>query len=112
MRMDEGVDTGPVLARRSLGIGPQETAGELLDRLAGQGADLLIPTQRGLANRHVETQPQNDTAAGYSPKLTRKQRRAERVEAQRVARQNATNKNKGIRPWILPGFARWKNIPM
>ena len=71
MRMDEGVDTGPVLARRSLGIGPQETAGELLDRLAGQGADLLIHTLRGLANGHVEPQPQRDTGAVYAPKLTR-----------------------------------------
>jgi protein-disulfide isomerase len=51
----------------------------------------------------VEESP--EVSIDDSPKLTRKQRRAERVEAQRVARQNATNKNKGIRPWILPGFA-------
>lgn len=71
MRMDEGVDTGPVLAQRSLGIGPQETAGDLLDRLAGQGADLLVHTLRGLATGHVQPQPQNDAGAVYAPKLTR-----------------------------------------
>ncbi len=71
MRMDEGVDTGPVLAQRSLPIGPEDTAGDLLDRLAGQGADLLIHTLRGMANGQVEARPQNDVGAVYAPKLTR-----------------------------------------
>ncbi|MFO7609692.1 MAG: methionyl-tRNA formyltransferase [Candidatus Krumholzibacteriia bacterium] len=71
MRMDEGVDTGPVLAERSCAIGPEDTAGELVDRLAGQGADLLIHTLRHLANGQVEPQPQNDEGAVYAPKLTR-----------------------------------------
>lgn len=71
MRMDEGVDTGPVLAERSCAIGPEDSAGELLDRLAGQGADLLIHTLRRLANGRVEPQPQNDEGAVYAPKLTR-----------------------------------------
>ncbi len=71
MRMDAGVDTGPILAQRSVGIGPQETAGELLERLAGQGADLLIHTLRNLANEQVEPLIQGDEGAVYAPKLTR-----------------------------------------
>ncbi len=71
MRMDPGVDTGPVLASRSVGIWPDETAGDLLDRLAGQGADLLIHTLRNLANGAVTPVPQNDEGAVYAPKLTR-----------------------------------------
>jgi methionyl-tRNA formyltransferase len=71
MRMDPGVDTGPILSQRSVGIGPEDTAGELLDTLAGQGADLLIHTLRGLQNGHVHPQPQNDAGAVYAPKLTR-----------------------------------------
>ncbi|MBE0566996.1 MAG: methionyl-tRNA formyltransferase [Krumholzibacteria bacterium] len=71
MRMDEGVDTGPVLAERSLAIAPEDSAGELLDRLAGQGADLLIHTLRRLANGQVDPVPQNDEGAVYAPKLTR-----------------------------------------
>ncbi|HPF70895.1 MAG TPA: methionyl-tRNA formyltransferase, partial [Candidatus Krumholzibacteria bacterium] len=62
---------GPVLAERGLAIGPEETAGELLDQLAGQGADLLIHTLRGLVNGHVQPRPQNDEGAVYAPKLTR-----------------------------------------
>ncbi len=71
IRMDAGVDTGPVLARRSVPIGPRDTAGELLDRLAGQGADQLIHTLRDLDNGTVEPVAQNDEGAVYAPKLTR-----------------------------------------
>lgn len=71
MRMDAGVDTGPVLAQRAVGIGPEDNGGELLDQLAGQGADLLIHTLRGLQTGHVKPLPQNDEGAVYAPKLTR-----------------------------------------
>nr|MEE4269368.1 methionyl-tRNA formyltransferase [Candidatus Krumholzibacteria bacterium] len=71
MRMDAGVDTGPILAQRSVPIGPEDTAGELLSALAGQGADLLIHTLRNLQNEQVSPQPQNDSGAVYAPKLTR-----------------------------------------
>ena len=42
MKMDEGLDTGPILAMQEVGIGPEENAGELEDRLAVVGAVLLI----------------------------------------------------------------------
>ena len=41
MRMDEGLDTGPVFARSSLAIGPDETSAELAERLSALGAELL-----------------------------------------------------------------------
>ena len=41
MQMDEGLDTGPVLAHRALPIGPNETAGELAERLSQLGAQLI-----------------------------------------------------------------------
>ncbi len=69
MRMDAGVDTGPVLTQRSVGISPEETAEELLERLAGQGADLLIHTLRGVQNGQIEPRPQGDAGAVYAPKL-------------------------------------------
>ena len=71
MRMDAGVDTGPILAQRAVGIGPEDTAGELLDTLAGQGADLLIHTLRRLQNQQITPIEQNDAGAVYAPKLTR-----------------------------------------
>jgi len=71
MRMDAGVDTGPILAQRAVAIGPEDNGGEIIDRLAGQGADLLIHTLRGLQNGHVTPCPQSEEAAVYAPKLTR-----------------------------------------
>jgi methionyl-tRNA formyltransferase len=71
MRMDAGVDTGPVLGQRSVPILPEDTGGELLDRLAGQGADLLIHTLRGLQNGRVAPISQSDDGAVYAPKLTK-----------------------------------------
>ncbi len=71
MRMDAGVDTGPILAQRAVPIAPEDTAGELLDNLAGQGADLLIHTLRGLGNGHITPCDQGTEGAVYAPKLTR-----------------------------------------
>ena len=71
MQMDEGVDTGPILAQRAVPIGPEDTAGDLIDTLAGQGADLLIHTLRDLQNGLVTPEPQTGEEAVYAPKLTR-----------------------------------------
>src|SRR5512139_2910075 len=44
MVMDPGIDTGPIMAQRSLRIDPDDTAGSLSNRLSQLGADLLIDT--------------------------------------------------------------------
>ncbi len=95
MRMDAGVDTGPILAQRAVPIGPEETAGELLDNLAGQGADLLIHTLRRLANGAVTPRPQDDRGAVYAPKLTRT------LSAVRWDRDMVTvhNQIRALNPW-------------
>lgn len=69
MQMDEGLDTGPVLARRATPIGPDETAGELAVRLAALGAELLreeLP--RHLAGALVAV-PQDDARHTLAPLL-------------------------------------------
>ncbi len=71
MQMDAGVDTGPVLAQRAVGIDPDETAGELMSRLSGLGADLMVTTLRGLSSDVPAPQAQNDVGAVYAPKLNR-----------------------------------------
>ncbi len=48
MRMEEGLDTGPIYAERRVSIGERETAGELSQRLALLGGGLLVETLRGL----------------------------------------------------------------
>lgn len=69
MRMDAGVDTGPVLAVAPTPIGPRETGGELLERLGQLGAELLVDRLPAVAAGHLDAVPQTDTGAVYAPKL-------------------------------------------
>ncbi len=71
MRMDAGLDTGPILATRSLPIGPEETAAELHDRLAALGGALLVESLPGLAAQSLVAVPQDDTLATLAPPLSR-----------------------------------------
>jgi methionyl-tRNA formyltransferase len=67
MRMDEGVDTGPILASTETPIGTNEDAGSLGARLAELGGPLLVDALRGLRDGSVEARPQDDRAATYAP---------------------------------------------
>jgi methionyl-tRNA formyltransferase len=69
MLMDEGMDTGPILATAETSIGSDEDAGSLGARLAGIGAPLLVGTLRGLGEGTVEPLSQDHTAATYASKL-------------------------------------------
>jgi methionyl-tRNA formyltransferase len=73
MKMDVGLDTGPVLARRVLSIGPEETAGELTNRLADAGAALLVETLSGWIAGTLVPEPQVNDAATYAPLLEKAQ---------------------------------------
>lgn len=67
MRMDEGLDTGPVLARRVVAIGEQDTAETLMGSLAEAGARLLVETLDRLEDGPLEAVPQGDSGSTYAP---------------------------------------------
>jgi methionyl-tRNA formyltransferase len=67
MRMDEGLDTGPMLLAEAVPIGPETTAASLHDTLAALGARLIL---RALAE-DPPAMPQPDEGVTYAPKLTR-----------------------------------------
>ena len=69
MRMERGLDTGPVYASRSTPIGPTETAGELHDRLARLGAELAAETLPAVLDGSLEPVPQDEKSATYAPKI-------------------------------------------
>lgn len=72
MLMDEGMDTGPILAQRAVPITSEDTRASLTERLANLGAELLVETlPRWLADE-VKPQPQDDALASYAPKLRKK----------------------------------------
>lgn len=66
MRMEEGLDTGPVCARERAAITPTATAGELHDVLAGAGARLMVET---LAKPQLQFTPQNAEGVSYAKKI-------------------------------------------
>lgn len=69
MLMDEGLDTGPMLHRVEVEIGPDDTTGTLRERLAGLSGDLLVRTLEDIAAGTVTPEPQDDAAATLAPKL-------------------------------------------
>lgn len=69
MFTDKGMDTGDILLTRETPIGSAENAGELTDRLAVMGAQLLIETIRALEAGTLARTPQDHAAATYEPKM-------------------------------------------
>lgn len=69
MRMDEGLDTGAILLQHAMAVGREETAPELLARLAVTGADLLSATLARIDE--IEPRPQHDEDAPLAPMLRR-----------------------------------------
>ena len=70
MRMEAGLDTGPVLTREAVPIGACTTAGELHDTLARIGAGLMVRALAGLERGAIEAQVQPKEGATYAHKLT------------------------------------------
>ena len=68
--LEEGLDTGPVLGTLTETIRPTDTAGDLLDRLAVAGADLLVATLDALEAGAVQPVPQPRDGISHAPKLT------------------------------------------
>ena len=71
MYLNAGMDEGDIIAVRKTPIGETETAGQLMDRLADLGADLLKDTVRAIARGAAARTPQDPALATYAPMLTR-----------------------------------------
>ncbi len=69
-RLEHGLDTGPVYGVVTEPIGPRDTAGELLDRLASTGAQLLLDTLSGIENGSLEARPQPVDGVSVAPRLS------------------------------------------
>ena len=69
MRMDERMDTGPILFQEEIPILQDETAGQLHDRLALMAGDLMIRALNQMAGNPVKESPQDHSMATYAPKI-------------------------------------------
>ena len=66
MKMDSGLDTGPILTQRSVRISPDETAGSLFETLSTLGSDLLIETLSAYFMGEIIPRPQPEAGATYA----------------------------------------------
>jgi len=69
MRLDEGMDTGPVLLRRTEPILETDTAGSLFERLAPLGASAILEALQGLEAGTLREQPQEESLATHAAML-------------------------------------------
>ena len=72
MKMDAGVDTGPILNHVAIKIQPDETGGSLSEKLSVLGGRLLLETLPGYLAGELLPQPQDDNEAQYAPMLNKK----------------------------------------
>jgi len=103
MRMDRGVDTGPVLLTEPLQIAEDDTAGSLLAKLAEVGGPLLLRSIEDLSAGRLSPSPQHEEGATYARRLEKEDGRIDwtrpAVEIGRRVR--------GLSPW--PGaYTTWK----
>lgn len=91
MQMDAGLDTGPMLLRESVPLGPRATASWLHDQLAELGARLIV---RALAEG-PEPVPQGTEDATYAPKLTRESGRLDWAQSADTLDRQA----RALNPW-------------
>jgi methionyl-tRNA formyltransferase len=95
MRIDAGLDTGEILLQREMDIGADETGPELAERMAEEGAPLMVETLHKLAAGEVTPRAQDDSRASHAPLL--------RKEDGRIGwKQPASaiyNRMRGFAPW-------------
>jgi methionyl-tRNA formyltransferase len=106
MKMDPGVDTGPILSQRSLAIEPEDTAGSLSPELAELGAELLLETLPPYLAGELLPKPQHGEAT-LAPMLKKEDGELDfSLPAEGLARQV-----RAFNPW--PGaFTTWQGQPL
>jgi methionyl-tRNA formyltransferase len=96
MLLEEGLDTGPILLQQTVEIGPEQTAVDLFEILAREGAPLMVETLAGLANGTVKPQPQNHEGATFAPILDREDGR---MDFAAHTAHDLYNRWRGFQPW-------------
>ncbi len=95
MQMDEGMDTGPVIACERTPIDPDETSAELGDRLARMGAELLREKLVDFVEGRIDATPQDGAGATMAPILKKEDGRIDWLEPARAVHDRV----RGMSPW-------------
>lgn len=73
MKMDVGLDTGPILTQRSIPLTREDTAGSISEKLSRLGADLLIETLPDYFSGKIQPIPQSEEGMTYAPMLKKEE---------------------------------------
>jgi methionyl-tRNA formyltransferase len=97
MKMDVGLDTGPVFLEQVVSIGPQETGGSLHDRLADVGGAAVVQVLDELAVDSVRSTPQSEDGVTYAAKIDK----AEALIDWRLDAVEIERKVRAFNPWPI-----------
>ena len=103
MKMAEALDTGAVAMRESVTIGPDETAGELHDRLARLGARMMPVALGALEHGTLQLTPQPDDGVTYAAKIEKSETRIDWMKPRKAVHDHC----RGLSPF--PGA--WFELP-
>lgn len=95
MLMDEGLDTGDILLQQAMPILPEDTAATLHDKLAREGACLLLKTLERLESGKLNPIPQDPAMASYVPLLRKKDGHINWA----LPAKDIANRIRGMNPW-------------
>jgi methionyl-tRNA formyltransferase len=95
MLMDEGMDTGDILLQEKIKIDKNNTVGDIHDKLADLGAEIIIKTLAMISNNEIKPIKQDNCLVTYAPKLDEN---VEKIEWNDEA-ENIYNKVRGLNPW-------------
>lgn len=102
MQMDEGLDTGDVLCCEKITIDPEETSGELFDRVTAVGARVLCEVVPAIAAGTLIAQPQDHANACLAPMLNKEMAEFRLTESAA----HIHNWVRGMNPWPVAWFAQ------
>src|SRR5579862_781996 len=77
MKMEEGLDTGPIVAQRRVTIAPDMTTGDLHDELARLGAGLMVIALGALERGSLQASPQPESGVTYAAKVDKNETRVD-----------------------------------
>jgi len=107
MQMDVGLDTGPMLAKKSVRLKPDDTTGSVLQAISTLGAKLLIETLPEYISGNLKSVPQSEEGATYAPMLKKEDGMLDcmrsAIELERRVR--------AMNPWPGAWFA-WNGNPL